>query len=531
MAAAPALSRGGKARRAGSGGTMGETSKSGSALLALFALALPFSEAKSEDTSRSQSLAGNWFSSGNLGQISAAFRALKSDATLQQVMKKSNHAFTMSQQVSSHGINTIKFQSYYKGLEVIGSMALHHEGLNGVQITHSVTPLEIDTTPQLSKEEAVALARAIGNGQDLSAEPVLKILPAEEGVSARLIYWVTLAPRTKEDTKEGREEEGRDVLIDAHTGELIADVGHHLTIAPVEVYSAANVPSSDIDPFSGAPLRLRLNTLDHVVTAGAASDAADPSALRAAENAKRTLTYYALRHNRNSFDNQGSPSVNVVHAGRRFSNAFWNSDMKIMAYGDGDGERLGDFTAGVDVAGHEMTHGVVSETAQLLFFGEAGALNEAIADFFGKMIENKEEWAMGTALYLKPEDAKKGTRNLAQPGIITTRYFDDDGRAIQRPYPTTMSEKFIAKGPCDRSNDNCYVHINSTIASHSAYEIYQLIGRDKTERLVYAALTQYLTARSGMRAFRTAMIKACDQMLSAEDCDQVITAFKKTGLL
>ena len=41
----------------------------------------------------------------------------------------------------------------------------------------------------------------------------------------------------------------------------------------------------------------------------------------------------------------------------------------------------------LDVAGHEMTHGVTSRTANLTYSGESGGLNEATSDIFGTMVE------------------------------------------------------------------------------------------------------------------------------------------------
>ena len=49
-----------------------------------------------------------------------------------------------------------------------------------------------------------------------------------------------------------------------------------------------------------------------------------------------------------------------------------------------DGMRL---PGSLDVVGHEMTHGVTSNTANLIYSGESGGLNEAVSDIFGTMVE------------------------------------------------------------------------------------------------------------------------------------------------
>ncbi len=57
-----------------------------------------------------------------------------------------------------------------------------------------------------------------------------------------------------------------------------------------------------------------------------------------------------------------------------------------MTYGDGDGTTFRPLVS-LDVAGHEMTHGVTSRTARLIYSGESGGLNEATSDIFGTMVE------------------------------------------------------------------------------------------------------------------------------------------------
>jgi bacillolysin len=49
---------------------------------------------------------------------------------------------------------------------------------------------------------------------------------------------------------------------------------------------------------------------------------------------------------------------------------------------------------GLDVAGHEMSHGVIQSTANLEYQGESGALNESFADVFGVLID-RDDWKIG----------------------------------------------------------------------------------------------------------------------------------------
>ena len=72
-------------------------------------------------------------------------------------------------------------------------------------------------------------------------------------------------------------------------------------------------------------------------------------------------------------------------------NAYWNGDA--MWYGNG-GSTFKPLARGLDVGGHEMTHGVVEKTANLIYQDESGALNESFADIFGSMID-RDDWLIG----------------------------------------------------------------------------------------------------------------------------------------
>jgi Zn-dependent metalloprotease len=370
-------------------------------------------------------------------------------------------------------------------------------------------------------EEAAQIARNLNRDREIDALPALKVLPSENQDSAQLIYWVKVQPKGLTASSN--------VLIDAHTGKVIANVPNHVSIAPVDVYSADGAPNKDIDPRTGAPLRFNFGTMPKMVSASIVADSADASAQRAAANSQKVLQYYADHHGRNSYDDQGSTTVSIVHAGQNFSNAFWSVDESIMAYGDGDGIHTTDFTKALDVAGHEMTHGVVGATSKLTMFGEAGALNEALADFFGKMIENADDWIIGRGIFL--DASMPGFRNLADPGSILEYTIDDEGRTVTTPDPANLKDEIMATTTCNEENDYCYVHANSTIASHTEYLIAQQLGKATAEKLMYAVMTQYLTERSGFRMFRNAIQKACAELLDSNSCDTVNNALATTGLL
>ena len=206
--------------------------------------------------------------------------------------------------------------------------------------------------------------------------------------------------------------------------------------------------------------------------------------------------------------------------------------MDFMMYGDGDGELMGDMTTGVDVAGHELTHGVTAKTAKLTMMDETGALNEAYSDFFGKMIAKDGSWMMGASLSL---DKTKfpGIRNLADPHSLSDTYHDGAGNKVTKQYPAKVSEaeKKLASTTCGSDNDRCWVHFNSTVPSHASYLIYNAIGADKAQALYYLTLTQYLNSEATFVKAAQATMAACQAKFDSATCDKVHQIFVQSEML
>ena len=91
-----------------------------------------------------------------------------------------------------------------------------------------------------------------------------------------------------------------------------------------------------------------------------------------------------------------------------------------MTYGDGDGTTFSPL-ASLDVAGHEMTHGVTEKTANLTYAKESGALNEGMSDIFGSMVEryarggvvDSDTWKIGEQIYTPGTAGDVGPWGLA----------------------------------------------------------------------------------------------------------------------
>ena len=98
------------------------------------------------------------------------------------------------------------------------------------KIRHLIKRFDIDVNPTITAEAAVAIAKSVSVNQELTKAPQLKILPSNSDASGQLIYWV--------DISSNGLKPGADVLINAHTGQLIANISKMETLAPIQVMSA-----------------------------------------------------------------------------------------------------------------------------------------------------------------------------------------------------------------------------------------------------------------------------------------------------
>ncbi|MFO7721986.1 MAG: PKD domain-containing protein, partial [Bacteroidales bacterium] len=146
-----------------------------------------------------------------------------------------------------------------------------------------------------------------------------------------------------------------------------------------------------------------------------------------------TYDYFYNKYNRNSINNNGFKLLSYVHYDNNYANAFW--DGQRMTYGDGNGSSMGPLTA-LDITAHEITHGLTSFTADLVYQNESGALNEAFSDIFGVAVEwfakpTMANWLMGenigTTIRSISNPKSKGLPNTYQGTYWYTGTGDNGG--------------------------------------------------------------------------------------------------------
>lgn len=287
--------------------------------------------------------------------------------------------------------------------------------------------------------------------------------------------------------------------------------------------SAAQLPNDPqgviwtIDAFDTAPQNDDFN-YDHVTSNN--NTWSNKTSVSAHYNGGKAFEYFRTVHNRKSINGSGGNIVSLINVadedGNSMGNAFWNG--AAMFYGNGD-VAFQPLARGLDVAGHEMTHGVIQSTANLEYQGESGALNESFADVFGTMID-RDDWKIGEDVVKTSFFPSGALRDLENPhNGAPTNNFDKGWQ------PRHYNERYQG------SEDNGGVHINSGIPNFAFFKFATAVGKDKAEKVFYRALSTYLTKSSKFIDCRVAVIKATTDLFSTTEINAAKKAFDEVGIL
>ena len=206
-------------------------------------------------------------------------------------------------------------------------------------------------------------------------------------------------------------------------------------------------------------------------TAGQTPATGDSAAAAAFDNLRATYAFFLSQYRWRSIDDHGMPLVATVHYGDGYDNAYWDGTQ--MVFGDGGGDIFQNFSASMDVVGHELTHGVTQFTAGLVYQDQSGALNESLSDVFGSLIKQQHlqqtadqaDWLIGADV-LTPQVQAMDTAP-SKPAAL--RWLRAPGQAYNNPLmgkdpqPAHMDNYDYTKF------DNGGVHINSGIPNRAFY--------------------------------------------------------------
>ena len=245
--------------------------------------------------------------------------------------------------------------------------------------------------------------------------------------------------------------------------------------------------------------------------------------------AEKTFDYYKNVLGRNGIWNTGAGARSRVHYGNAYVNAFWDGTQ--MTYGDGSGNTHP--LTSIDVAAHEMSHGVTENTAGLNYTGDAGGLNEATSDIFGTAVE----WYANSPA--DPGDYLIGEKININGNGTPLRYMDKPSKDGSSPDCWSTNTKnldphyssgalnhwfFMAAEGSGAKTINGVAY-NSPVCGGAA--AVTGAGRTNIEKVWYRTLSTKLTSGSTYASARNGAIASAKELYGAtsQTCKSVEAAF------
>ncbi len=494
----------------------------------------------------------------------------------------SNHAFQLRNTLGDDlGQTHARFQQTYKGLRVWGGEAIAHMDAEGshLPLTHDLRRgINLGVVPSLQLAEALAAATAdLSPKGAFTSEPgvELVVFPMEteragrgrgirrmDEVNAvdmvREISGYRLAYHVHTELENGADETAHtDYIIDAHSGAILkkwdtlrtADavgtantqfsgaVSIHTNLNGAnyelkDVFRSMNISTYDLAHGTGSGTGTLYTDADNIwgnglnytgSTTSTTSATGQTAAVDAHYGIEITFDFFKNLFGRNGIDGAGRATYSRVHYSTSYDNAFWSDTCFCMTYGDGSTFKS---LESPDVAGHEMSHGVCANSANLTYSGESGGLNESNSDIFGNMVELYAKSGMVMPATVANTDGAwlVGEQLSATPLRYMTKPSKDG--ASKDAWSSTLGSLDVhySSGP----NNRMFFFLSQGASATSTSDYYSSyvpagfagIGPEKASRIWYRALTVYLTASSNYAAARNAAISAAKDLYGAGGAEE-----------
>ncbi|MFC6161646.1 M4 family metallopeptidase [Kribbella jiaozuonensis] len=440
------------------------------------------------------------------------------------------------------GTEYVRYDRTFNGLKVVGGdLIVKRKGESIGQVTYNrgAKAVEVATKPTLSQSAALAKGaqaakfKASGNKGQL----VVFVTPTKPVLAYEVVTTGVKPDQTPSVLHS---------FIDAKTGavldqddEVKTGTGNSMYAGTVTIGTSGSSGNfSMTDPSRGGNYTTDLNGStsgngttftdpDDTWGTGAASNR-QTAGVDAHYGAQLTWDYYKNVHGRNGIFNNGQGARSRVHYGSSYVNAFWDGTQ--MTYGDGI-SNTHPLTA-IDVAGHEMSHGVTEATANLNYSGDAGGLNEATSDIFGTMVE----WYANNSS--DPGDYLIGEKININGDGTPLRYMDKpskDGASVDCWSTSTGGlDPHYSSGPLNHwfylasegtgSKVINGVSYNSTACNGATFSG---VGRDVASKVWYRTLSTKLSSGSTYKDAREGAITSAKELYGADsaECKGIEAAF------
>jgi Zn-dependent metalloprotease len=453
--------------------------------------------------------------------------------------------------VDPDGTTHVRMDRTYRGLPVLGGDMVVHQAADGsyegASLTLSKAPaMSIDArvSPSLAGDLAKSLARGLDitglrlrdNAAKLVVDAidhaprlawqVTTIGTQDDGTPSRLHTYIdakTGKVLRSEETIETADGEGRSLYsgtVPIETTELGDGTFDLKSPSYGDNYTtdAENQTDSILCQLFGIPPcapNTQITDDDNVWGDGT-NDDRQSAAVDAQYGANMTYDYYQAVHNRAGIWDDGSGAQSRVHYGNAYVNAFWDGEK--MTYGDGENNAR-PLTA-LDVAGHEMSHGVTEATAGLTYSGESGGLNESTSDIFGSMVEfhagNAEDagdYDIGEKIDIRGDGSP--LRYMYEPSLDgnSADCWSDGVGDLDVHYSSGVGNHFfflLAEGSGDTQYGSSPTCDGSSVTG---------IGHEAAEQIWYRALTTYMTSNTDYHGARDASLSAAADLFGQDSAE------------
>ncbi|MCM2578105.1 M4 family metallopeptidase [Streptomyces meridianus] len=432
---------------------------------------------------------------------------------------------------NADGTTHTRYERTYDGLPVLGGdLVVHREASGTTSGVSKATRAEVrvaDTragfASSSAEKSAVRAAKAEGSKKIAAEKAPRKVIWAAQGKP--VLAWETVVGGLQHDGTPSE----LHVVTDADSGKELysyeavkTGIGNSMYTGQVAIGTAGTAPSYTMtDTARGDHKTYDLNhgssgtgTLfsdpDDTWGDGTAGNA-QTAGVDAHYGAALTWDYYKNVHGRSGIRGDGVGAYSRVHYGNNYVNAFWQDSCFCMTYGDGDANTHP--LTSIDVAAHEMTHGVTSATADLVYSGESGGLNEATSDIFAAAVEFNADNAQDVGDYLVGEKIDifgDGTplRYMDEPskdGASKDYWYDGLG-GVDVHYSSGVANHFfylLSEGSGAKTVNG--VDYNSPTWNDLPVTG---IGRANAEKIWFKALTERMTSNTDYAGARTATLQA-----------------------
>ncbi|MEV4440195.1 M4 family metallopeptidase [Streptomyces sp. NPDC049577] len=441
-----------------------------------------------------------------------------------------------------------RYERTYDGLPVLGGDLVVHQAKNGSRSVTKATEATISvpsTTPSIApagaKKNALSVAADAKTAKADTAKAPRKVIWAAEGKP--VLAWETEVTGVQKDGTPSRLK----VVTDATTGKELFRHEAIETGTGTSTYSGT-VPLTTTQTSSGYSLtdgaRGGHKTYDlnqgtdgtgnlYTNSSDTWGGGRQTAGVDAHYGAAVTWDFYKNVLGRTGIRNDGQAAYSRVHYGDNYVNAFWDDDCFCMTYGDGEGNNHP--LTSLDVAAHEMSHGVTSATAGLNYSGESGGLNEATSDIFGTAAEFYANNAADPGDYLIGE--KIDINGDGTPLRYMDKPSKDGGSKDYWSSGIGRLDVHYSSGPANHffyllSEGSGTKTINGVTYNSPTYNGSKVtgIGRDKATKIWYKALTTYFTTTTNYKGARAGTLSAAADLYGSTSAEYKAVAAAWTAI-